>query len=156
MTERISVNSSAKLSEAVSRLTKLWRDSHYVVVSLRVGKDRTLDQNALWFSLYQRIAEMTQIGEAEDARRFCKLHHGVPIMRRDDPDFRDGWNRIFLNLTYEEKLVLMGECSLFGPDGFPVTRLFNRAQGVQYTDRVIDDFRAQGVFFDDLLKDKAA
>ncbi|WP_338546851.1 hypothetical protein V6W80_09985 [Pseudomonas benzopyrenica] len=156
MTERISVNSSAKLSEAVSRLTKLWRDSHYVVVSLRVGKDRTLDQNALWFSLYQRIAEMTQIGEVEDARRFCKLHHGVPIMRRDDPDFRDGWNRIFLNLTYEEKLTLMGECSLFGPDGFPVTRLFNRAQGVQYTDRVLDDFRAKGVFFDDLLKDKAA
>jgi len=156
MTERISVNSSAKLSEAVSRLTKLWRDSHYVVVSLRVGKDRTLDQNALWFSLYQRIAEMTQIGEVEDARRFCKLHHGVPIMRRDDPDFRDGWNRIFLNLTYEEKLALMGECSLFGPDGFPVTRLFNRAQGVQYTDRVLDDFRAKGVFFDDLLKDKAA
>lgn len=155
MTERISVNSSAKLSEAVSRLTKLWRDSHYVVVSLRVGKDRTLDQNALWFSLYQRIAEMTQIGEVEDARRFCKLHHGVPIMRRDDPDFRDGWNRIFLNLTYEEKLALMGECSLFGPDGFPVTRLFNRAQGVQYTDRVLDDFRAKGVFFDDLLKDKA-
>lgn len=156
MTERISVNSSAKLSEAVSRLTKLWRDSHYVVVSLRVGKDRTLDQNALWFSLYQRIAEMTQIGDIEDARRFCKLHHGVPIMRRDDPDFRDGWNRIFLNLTYEEKLALMGECSLFGPDGFPVTRLFNRAQGVQYTDRVLDDFRAKGVFFDDLLKDKAA
>ncbi|WP_288492050.1 hypothetical protein [uncultured Pseudomonas sp.] len=156
MTERISVNSSAKLSEAVSRLTKLWRDSHYVVVSLRVGKDRTLDQNALWFSLYQRIAEMTQIGEVEDARRFCKLHHGVPIMRRDDPDFRDGWNRIFLNLTYEEKLALMGECSLFGPDGFPVTRLFNRAQGVQYTDRVLDDFRAKGVFFDDLLKEKAA
>jgi len=156
MTERISVNSSAKLSEAVSRLTKLWRDSHYVVVSLRVGKDRTLDQNALWFSLYQRIAEMTQIGEVEDARRFCKLHHGVPIMRRDDPDFRDGWNRIFLNLTYEEKLALMGECSLFGPDGFPVTRLFNRAQGVQYTDRVVDDFRTKGVFFDDLLKDKAA
>lgn len=156
MAERISVNSNAKLSEAVSRLTKLWRDSHYVVVSLRVGRDRTLDQNALWFSLYQRITEMTQIGEVEDARRICKLHHGVPIMRRDDPDFRDGWNRIFLHLTYEEKLALMGECSLFGPDGFPVTRLFNRAQGVEYTNRVVDAFRAQGVLFDDLLKDKVA
>ncbi|POA21540.1 hypothetical protein C1886_04510 [Pseudomonas sp. FW300-N1A1] len=156
MTDRISVNSSARLFEAITKLTAMYRDKKFVVVSLRPGKDRTLDQNALWFSLYQRIAQMTQIGEVEDARRYCKLHFGVPIMRCDCPEFRDGWNRMFLHLTYEEKLELMGPCPLLGPDGFPVTRLFNRAQGIAYTDRIVAEFSAKGVFFGDLLGEVAA
>lgn len=156
MADRISVNSAARLSEAITRLTAMYRDKKYVVVSLRPGKDRTLDQNALWFALYERIAQMTQIGDVEDARRYCKLHFGVPIMRNADADFRDGWNRMFLHLEYEQKLELMGPCSLFGPDGFPVTRLFNRAQGIAYTDRIVTEFTGRGVFFGDLLGEAAA
>lgn len=156
MAERVAVNSAARLSEAIKRLTSLYREKKYVVVSMRPGKNRTLDQNALWFALYQRIAEMTSIGDVEDARRYCKLHFGVPIMRADCQEFRDGWNRLFLHLPYEQKLDLMGPCSLFGPDGFPVTRLFNRAQGILYTDRIVDEFSAKGVVFDDLLGEVAA
>jgi hypothetical protein len=156
MAERIAVNSAARLSEVIHKLTALYREKKYVVVSLRPGKDRTVDQNALWFAMYQRIAQMTQIGDVEDARRYCKLHFGVPIMRADCPEFRDGWNRLFLHLPYEQKLELMGSCSLFGPDGFPVTRLFNRAQGILYTDRIVAEFGAKGVVFDDLLGEVAA
>ena len=155
MTERISVNSSARLSEAITKLTSLYRDKKFVVVSLRPGKDRTLDQNALWFAMYQRIAQMTQIGDVEDARRYCKLHFGVPVMRADCAEFRDGWNRLFLHLDYEQKLELMGPGPLFGPDGFPVTRLFSRAQGIEYTDRIVAEFTGKGVVFDDLLKEAA-
>lgn len=150
MTDRIAVNSAPRLSEAISRLTAMFRDKKYVVVSLRPGKDRTLDQNALWFAMYQRIAEMTNMGDVEDARRYCKLHVGVPIMRKADAAFRDGWNRVFLNLDYETKLELMGPCAMFGPDGFPVTRLFNRAQGIAYTDQIVTEFAGK-VVFDDLL-----
>nr|EKY0577504.1 hypothetical protein [Pseudomonas aeruginosa] len=57
MADRIAVNSAARLSEAITRLTAMYREKKYVVVSLRPGKDRTLDQNALWFALYQRIAQ---------------------------------------------------------------------------------------------------
>ncbi|WP_312141238.1 hypothetical protein [Stutzerimonas nitrititolerans] len=156
MADRISVNSAARLSEAIHKLTAMYREKKYVVVSLRPGKDRTLDQNALWFALYERIAQMTQIGDTEDVRRYCKLHFGVPIMRAADADFRDGWNRMFLHLEYEQKLELMGPCSLFGPDGFPVTRLFNRAQGIAYTDRIVEEFTGRGVFFGDLLGEVAA
>ena len=156
MAEKISINSAAKLSEAITRLTAMYRESKYVVVSMRPGKDRTLDQNSLWFALYQRIAEMTQIGDVEDARRYCKLHLGVPIMRRACDDFRRGWNQVFLHLDYEQKIELMGPCAIFGPDGFPVTRLFNRQQGIEYTNRIVDEFRAKGVFFDDLLSEEAA
>tara|TARA_R110000850_G_scaffold275207_1_gene414146 strand:+ start:21534 stop:22004 length:471 start_codon:yes stop_codon:yes gene_type:complete len=156
MTEKISVNGAAKLSEAITKLTAMFREKKYVVVSLRPGKDRTLDQNALWFALYQRIAEMTEIGDVEDARRYCKLHFGVVIMRKDSEEFRRGWSQMFIHLDYEQKLELMGPCSIFGPDGFPVTRLFNRAQGITYTNQIVDAFRAKGVFFDDLLSEDAA
>lgn len=156
MAERISVNSASKLSEAIHKLTQLYRDKKFVVVSMREGKDRTLDQNALWFAMYQRIAQMTQMGDVEDVRRWCKLHLGVPIMRNADVDFFNAWNRSFLHLTYEEKLHLMGPCNLFGPDGFPVTRLFNRAQGIAYTDQIVAEFSAKGVVFADLLGENAA
>lgn len=151
MSERISVNSAARLSEAITKLTAAFREHKFVVVSYRPGKDRTLDQNALWFAMYQRIAQMTQIGDVEDARRYCKLHYGVPIMRKADQDFRHAWDVSFLMLTYETKLELMGPCALFGPDGFPVTRLFNRAQGIVYTDKIVAYWSERGVVFDDLL-----
>lgn len=155
-TEKISVNSSMKLSQAISALTAMYKQNRFVVVSMRPGKDRTLDQNALWSAMYQRIAEMTGMDDVEDARRYCKLHHGVPIMRRADADFRDGWNRLFLDLPYEVKLRLMGPCAMFGPDGFPVTRLFNRAQGIAYTESIVEEFTEKGVVFTDLLSEEAA
>lgn len=156
MTDKISVNSTTKLSEAISKLTSMFRDKKFVVVSLRPGKDRTLDQNALWFAFYKRIAEMTQIGDAADARRYCKLHIGVQILLNEDIEFQQAWYRVMRHLTYEEKLAAMGGCKLFGPDGMPVTSLFNRAQGVAYTDRIVAEFSAKGVFFGDLLGEKAA
>lgn len=156
MTDKISVNSTTKLSEAISKLTSMFRDKKFVVVSLRPGKDRTLDQNALWFAFYKRIADMTQIGDAADARRYCKLHIGVQILLNEDPEFQQAWYRVMRHLPYEEKLAMMGECKLFGPDGFPVTSLFNRAQGVAYTDRILAEFAPRGVFFGDLVSEVAA
>jgi hypothetical protein len=156
MTDKISVNSATKLSEAITKLSAMYRDKKFVVVSLRPGKDRTLDQNALWFAFYKRIAEMTQIGDASEARKYCKLHHGVQILINEDEDYRAAWHRTTKHLSYAEKLDLMGDCKLLGPDGFPVTSLFNRAQGVAYTNRIVADFTAHGVFFGDLLGEKAA
>lgn len=156
MTDKISVNCQAKLTEAITCLNAMFREKKFVVVSLRPGKDRTLDQNALWFALYQRIAQMTQIGDVDDARKYCKLHFGVQILLNEDDEFRIGWYRTMRHLTYTEKLDLMGGCPLFGPDGFPVTRLFSRAQGIAYTDRIVADFTERGVVFTDLLGEVAA
>ncbi len=156
MTDKISINCQSKLTEAITRMTAMFRDKKFVVVSLRPGKDRTLEQNALWFAFYRRISEMTPIGDPADARRYCKLHFGVQILLNDDEGFRDGWYATMRHLNYDQKLEMMGGCPLFGPDGFPVTSLFNRAQGIQYTDRIVADFSAKGVFFSDLLGEAAA
>jgi len=156
MADRISVNSAARLSEAITRLTAMYREKKYVVVSLRPGKDRTLDQNALWFALYERIAQMTNIGDVEDARSYCKLHVGVRILLRDCADYRETWDRLFLRWSYEDKLALMGAHPVAGPEGLAVTRLFNRKQGIEYTDRIVSEFTGRGVFFGDLLGEAAA
>lgn len=91
MTDKISVNCRSMLTEAITRMSKMFEDKHFVVVSLRPGKDRTLDQNRLWFAMYKRIAEMTQIGDAADARQYCKLHIGVQILLNEDAGFQVEW-----------------------------------------------------------------
>ena len=156
MTDKISVNCQAKLTEAITSLTAMFRDKRFVVVSLRPGKDRTLDQNALWFAMYKRISEMTQIGDPSEARKYCKLHIGVQILLNEDAGFQAEWYRVMRHLSYETKLDMMGGCHLFGPDGFPVTSLFNRAQGIAYTDRIVTYFGRHGVVFSDLLGEVAA
>jgi hypothetical protein len=149
--ERLRINSKESLASAITKLGKMFAEHKFLVLSIRIGKDRTLDQNALFFALYERISSMTQIGTEEDTRKYCKLHFGVPIMRRDDEGFRAGWDELLLHLPYEKKLELMGACALFGPDGFPVTRLFGRKQGVEYTDAIAAEFAQRGVYFGDLL-----
>ena len=156
MAERIAINSASKLSEAISLITRMYREKKYLVLSLREGKDRTLDQNALWFALYERIAQMTYIGDVEDARSYCKLHVGVRILLRDCADYRETWDRLFLHWSYEDKLALMGAHPVAGPEGLAVTRLFNRKQGIEYTDRIVSEFTGRGVFFGDLLGEAAA
>lgn len=156
MAERIAINSASKLSEAINLITRMYREKKYLVLSLREGKDRTLDQNALWFALYERIAQMTNIGDVEDARSYCKLHVGVRILLRDCADYRETWDRLFLHWSYEDKLALMGAHPVAGPEGLAVTRLFNRKQGIEYTDRIVSEFTGRGVFFGDLLGEAAA
>jgi hypothetical protein len=150
---RLRINSQESLSSAIRELTAAYKDHKYLVVSYRIGRDRTLDQNALWFEMYKRIASMTAIGTEEDARRYCKLHLGVPIMRAADEGFRDGWDKLMRPLPYEAKLELMGACALYGADGFPVTRLFDRKAGIAYTEAIVAEFAGRGVVFDDLLSE---
>ncbi len=156
MAERIVINSASKLSEAINLITRMYREKKFLILSLREGKDRTAIQNNLWFSMYERIAQMTNIGDVEDARSYCKLHIGVRIMLRDCADYRETWDRLFLHWSYEEKLALMGAHPVAGPEGLPVTRLFNRKQGIEYTDRIVAEFSGRGVFFGDLLGEAAA
>lgn len=156
MGERMTVNSAARLSEAFARVTALFRQYGYVKLSASTGKDRTALQNALWFGMYKRAAETIEAGDAEEIRKLCKLEVGVRILLRDSQDFHATWFRLFAHLSYEEKLELMGGHPVAGPEGLPVTRLFDRKQGIEYTERVAAKLRAQGVYLDDLLSEEAA
>ena len=54
---------------------------------------------------------------------YCKLHFGVPILRRDSLEYRQKYDRIIRPMSYEQKLELMVE-----PFDFPVTSAMNVAQ----------------------------
>jgi hypothetical protein len=156
---KVVVNSLSSLRELFSQFTADWREHRYLRVSWTTKKDRTLDQNALWASLYTRIAQTLDSGTAQDisARKaYCKLMLGLPILRRDSERFDAGWNQLFRDKSYEYQIFIMGPNPLFGSDGFPVTRQFDTKQGAEYTDAVVDHFAQQGVFFEDLLDGKRA
>jgi len=148
------INSLAAVSKVCAMLLADFKEHKYIRVSWTTKKDRTLDQNALWFKLYQRISQTMGDGSAADiqsVRADCKLNLGVPIMRRDCERFEAGWARYFANETYAAQLFLMGPNPLFGQDGFPVTRLFDTKQGCEYTEAIARQYGPLGVFFDDLL-----
>lgn len=91
-------------------------------------KNRSKAQNRLqrlW--ILQGVA---QIGwESEHIRAHCKLHFGVPILRAENDDFREAYDRVIKPHSYEDKLAMMAE-----PLDFPVTRLMNTKQNTQYLD----------------------
>jgi len=151
--ETMIVNGPARLVECIAWVTALFRKHKHLKLTVTFGKDRTEAQNRLWFSMYKRIGETLDGWDVESARSYCKLHCGVQIMLNTSEAFRDGWYESMVGLSYETKLRLMGNCNLYGPDGFPVTRLFNRQQGIMYTDRIVSEFGPQGVVFDDILSE---
>lgn len=151
---KAAVNSFKSFCSLISTLWALFCEHKYLRVSWSTKKDRTLDQNALWASMYWRISQTMGDGSAQDIQAVkadCKLNLGVPILRRDCERFEAGWSRYFANENYAAQLFLMGPNPLFGQDGFPVSRLLDTKQGVEYTEAITRQYGPLGVFFDDLL-----
>jgi len=156
-TFRVVIDCLSALTDAVSRITAAFKAHKFVVVSVRPGRDRSAEQNKLWQGMYKRVSQTLEQGTPKEVWAYCKLMIGVPILCRDDERFAAGWARYFADKSYSEQLFLMGANPLFGPDGFPVTRLFGTKQGCEYTDAIADHYAEKGVFFGDLLdKEKAA
>lgn len=55
---KILINSQDKLTEAVTALQRTFAEKKYLTIQVKTGRDRTLDQNALWFAMYKRIAQV--------------------------------------------------------------------------------------------------
>jgi hypothetical protein len=110
----------------------------YVLKKEVYKKRRTLDQNAQSHVWYKQIADELPEDDIQGWSRYCKLHHGVGILRADDTDFRKFYDRaIKSHLKYEEKLQAM--------DYTPVTRLMNTEQFNKYFEALQTDFRKRGV-----------
>lgn len=100
-------------------------------------KRRTPAQNAFSHAWYGEIAEALPEDDALGWKCYCKLHHGVPILRAEDEEFRMAYDGSIKPLPYEKKLIAMRV--------FPVTSRMNTAQLTKYADAVRDDFAARGV-----------
>ena len=108
-------------------------------VSIVKGKNRTWRQNKLQRLLCGEISEQKGDESPEEIRGFNKLTIGVPIMRAENEDFCEKYDRIIKPLPYEQKLEMMME-----PLDFPVTRLMNSKQKTHYLDEMYRLWSAKG------------
>lgn len=100
------INSERSLASVTSLLVELWHAKKYLRVSIKTGKDRSLDQNAISHCWYEQIAKEVG-GSAEQVKRECKLLYGVPILRASDAEFSDWCVSALDWLGYEEKVEAM-------------------------------------------------
>jgi len=126
-------------------------------VTITAGRKRSIEQNKLQRKWCNDIAEQLGDRTPEEVRGHCKLHFGVPIMRAENDEFCEKYDRIIKPLTYESKLELMQE-----PMDFPVTRLMNTYQKTAYLDAIWKHFTEMGLDLteppqkDDWLKSREA
>ena len=109
-------------------------------VNIAQGKWRTHEQNKLQRLWMKEAAEQLGDETAEEKRAYCKLHLGVPILRAENEEFCEKYDRLIRPLPYEVKLEYMAT-----PLDFPVTRLMTTKQKKQYLDAVYQHFRSLGV-----------
>lgn len=109
-------------------------------VDITKGKRRTVEQNRLQRLWMNEISEQLGDRTPEEARGYCKLTLGVPILRAENEAFREKYDAHVKGLPYDQKLALMME-----PLDMPVTRLMTTAQKTAYLDAVFKHFAEQGV-----------
>ena len=109
-------------------------------VSVRKGKQRTLDQNRLQHMWHREAAEQLQDETAEDKRAYAKLHFAVPILRAEIEEFREAYDRHIEPLPYEQKLAFMAV-----PLNFPCTRLMTTKMTTAFLDRLREHYESLGV-----------
>lgn len=158
---KLVANSERSLAELCEKIVSTWNEKRYVRVTLTTGRERSLDQNALAFAMYTRISETLGDGSAEDIshwRAYCKLRCGVPILLVHSELFRNRWKVMVLDNPalhgWHQQLALMAD-TVFGVDGFPVSRLMTTKMFCEYTNSIDRHFSDQGVYFQDLLEDKS-
>jgi len=127
------------LLELLPRLP-LDEDSPLEVLIRERQKPRSRAQNAFSHAWYGEIAQALPEDDALGWKCYCKLHHGVPILRAEDEAFREAYDGAIKSLPYERKLLAMRV--------FPVTSRMNTRQLTKYADAVRDDFAARGVLLE--------
>ncbi len=134
----IIINSEASLMKGLGDIRELYRQHKFLRANVKAGKDRSLDQNAISHAWYQQLAMELREDDAMGWKCYCKLHHGVPILRAENDDFRAFYDRSIKGLSYEQKLQAMRF--------LPVTSLMTVKQLSAYLVAVQADFGGRGVF----------
>lgn len=136
----IVINSSDSLQRAIGDLRDLWNRHKFLRVSVKAGKDRSIPQNAITHVWYSQMARELREDDETGWKCYCKLHHGVPILRAEDDEFRSTYDSVIKPLSYEQKLMAM-RC-------WPVTSLMTKEQLSKYAEAVQADFAQRGVWLE--------
>lgn len=134
------ISSEQALSRLFGDIREVFRQSGFVKGKFTTGRKRSLSQNDISHVWYEQIALELREGTALDAKCYCKLHHGVPILRATDSDYRATYDAVIRPLTYENKLLAMKQ--------WPVTSLMTKAQISEYLEAVKADYDRRGVILE--------
>jgi len=108
-----------------------------VAISYGKGSKRSAEQNSVLHVWYQEMAELFPEDDALGWKCYCKLHHGVPILRADSIDFKLGYDIAIKGLSYDKKLSVMRI--------IPVTSLMSKSQLEKYMNQLKEDFSSRGL-----------
>ncbi len=87
---------------------------------------RSLEQNRLQHMWYREAAKQLKEYTPLEYRMICKLEIGVPILRGQDYDFQQMYDKVIKPHSYEDKIELM--------DWVPITRIMNKMQKKEFLD----------------------
>lgn len=128
---KVTAYSEHALRAAIGQVWEDFRRTGYMALNWKPEKPRSIPQNAISHEWYGQAALENRERDAVQWKSYCKLHHGVPILRAEDEDFRAAYDAAIKPLTYENKLEAM--------KFWPVTSLMTTAQLSKYLEAVQDD-----------------
>lgn len=131
------LNSEIALQTFIGDLREMWHARRYIEVTVKHGKQRSVEQNAVMHGWFGQVSRELREDDERGVKRFCKLHFGVPILRAEDDDFREAYDRVVRPLPYADKLVAM--------DILPVTSSMTTIQLDKCMTDIQDHFRKVGV-----------
>lgn len=130
------INSALSLQRAIGDIRDLYASHRYLKVSAKTGVARSGAQNNISHRWYAQLAMELREDDALGWKCYCKLHHGVPILRTEVPAFKEFYDTAILGLGYEDQLKTMRFV--------PVTSIMSKTQLTKYLESVRDDFYATG------------
>ena len=131
------INSDTLLQKFIGEIREMYRVHRYIKATTKTGKARSIDQNSISHAWYEQIARELREDDALGWKCYAKLHHGVPILRAEDEQFREAYDATIKGLTYEQKLIAMRH--------WPVTSIMTKEQLSKYLESMQADFAKRGV-----------
>lgn len=131
------INSDKTLLFTVDNIKNLYDKHKFLRITVKTGKDRSLDYNSLSHVWYSDIADQLKDEDALGWKNYCKLHFGVPLLRAEDEEFREIYDNSIKLLSYEKKLQAMKY--------FPVTSIMTNEQFGKYLHEIQLYFSDLGV-----------
>ena len=129
------LRSSVDLGNVLEALNNIDYNKNMVIDIYEDNEDKSDKQNRLLHLWYPFLGNVMGLG-VDEVTRYCKLHFGVPILRRDDREYCGAYNQAIIGLDYESKLKMM--------DIWPVTRKpFMKSKQMNEYLTAIDDFAAR-------------
>ena len=131
------VNSDISLQTFIGDVREAYHSHRYLKLTMRTGKDRSGRQNDISHAWYEQVARELREDDALGVKCYAKLHHGIPILRAEDAEFRALYDDTIKGMSYEQKLKVMRL--------LPVTSLMTKPQLSAYLAAVQEDFSRRGV-----------